>query len=263
MKPIEISQLSLTRVDPTNPLPLYYQVYQDLKTIILTDKISAGEMLPPEMVLCQQYGVGRQTVRQAIARLVNEGLLERFAGRGTFILPHQENKRFYLDRSFTQQMAEMGLIASSEVLDTFTGDINQTAPQPLREKIGQPCLYLSRLRFCSHPLEFNREPIGIQETIILTYRCPGIEKVDFNIYSLYQVLSEDYHLEIEKISHVVSATAASEMHAGLLQVKPGVPLLIVQTAAYLSDKEPIESTTSYYRADKYEFNVTHTLSECN
>lgn len=262
MKPIEITQLSITPVNPNNPLPLYYQVYQDLKTIILSEKISAGEMLPPEMVLCQQYGVGRQTVRQAIARLVNEGLLERFAGRGTFVLPHQENRRFYLDRSFTQQMAEMGLIASSEVLEIYTGVIDQAAPQALREKIGQSCLFLTRLRFCSHPLDFNREPIGIQKSIILTDRCPGIEMIDFNIHSLYQVLSDEYHLEIEKISHVVSALAASESQAGLLQVKPGTPLLLVKTIAYLSDKEPIESTTSYYRADKYEFSVTHTLSEC-
>ncbi len=263
MKPIEISQLAITPVNPNDPLPLYYQVYQDLKAIILSEKIKAGDMLPPEMVLCQQYGVGRQTIRQAIARLVNEGLLERFAGRGTFILPAQENRRFYLDRSFTQQMAEMGLIASSEVLEVFTGVIDHSAPRAFHDKIGQSCLVLTRLRFCSHPLEFNREPLGLQESIILTQRCPGIEKVDFNIHSLYQVLSENYHLEIEKISHVVSAIAANDSQADLLQVQPGTPLLIVQTVAYLSDKEPIESTTSYYRADKYEFSVTHTLSECN
>ena len=47
-------------------------------------------MLPPEMEICQAYDVGRQTVRQAMARLVDEDLVERFAGRGTFVQPRAD-----------------------------------------------------------------------------------------------------------------------------------------------------------------------------
>lgn len=253
----------ITPVDPNNPLPLYYQVYQDLKAFILSDKIQAGEMLPPEMELCELYGVGRQTLRHAIARLVNEGFLERFAGRGTFVLSRQQNKRFYLDRSFTQQMAEMGLVASSAVLEIFPGLVGRNAPQNLHDKIGEACLYLTRLRYAGQPSQLDREPIGIQYSLILTRNCPGIEKVDFNENSLYQVLSETYHLEIEKISHVVSASGADQYQAKLLQIEPATPLLVVLTTAYIPNGEPIESTVSHYRADKYEFSVTHTLSECD
>jgi len=253
---IETSKLSLNPVDPTSPLPLYYQIYQDLKGIILTGKLEPGDQLPPELELCKSYHVGRQTVREAILRLVNERLLERYAGRGTFVRARLDRAQFYLDRSFTQQMADMGLAAHSKVLEISTGLIDDHAPPSLQRKNGSPCLYLSRLRFG------DRQPVGVQISVVLMEQCPGLENFDFNTESLYAILSEAYHLQINMISHIVSAQAATILYADLLQTQPGVPVLVVRTTAFLQDGEPIESTTSYYRADKYEFSTTHTYNDC-
>jgi len=254
MKP---SELNYAPVDPSNPLPLYYQVYQDLKRIITSERFKSGDQLLPELELCQAYGVGRQTVRQAIARLVDENLLERYAGRGTFVRPQANPAKFYLDRSFTQQMAEMGMQARSKILRQSLGVIDETAPAVFKNRSGSPYLYLMRLRYG------NNQPIGVQTTMILLDHCPGLDSYDFNQASLYQILSTDYRLQIVEISHIVSAVAASNLYADLLQAVPGAPLLLVRTVAYLSNGEPIEATTSYYRADKYEFSTTHTLNECD
>jgi GntR family transcriptional regulator len=253
---MNIADLNLTPIDPNNPLPLYYQVYQDLKRMITSERFCTGDQMPPELELCQAYGVGRQTVRQAIARLVDENLVERFAGRGTFILPRNNPTKFYLDRSFTKQMAEMNMHAHSKVLRQSLGVIDETAPGVFRKSLGSQYLWVMRLRFG------DNQPIGVQTTIILLNHCPGIEKFDFNQASLYQILSTEYHLEIVEISHIVSAIAASNIYADLLQTAPGEPLLLVRSVAYLSNGEPVEATTSHYRADRYEFSTTHTLTEC-
>jgi len=252
---MNISELKFTPADLSHPLPLYYQVYQDLKSIVVSGRLNPGDQLPPELELCKAYHVGRQTVRQAIARLVDDHLLERFSGRGTFIRARVDPARFYLDRSFTQQMAEMGIQAHSKVLRQSLGVIDESAPAVFRSSLGSPCLYLMRLRFG------NQQPVGVQTSLILLDRCPGLDTFDFNQASLYQVLSTHYRLTIVQISHSVSAVAASSLHADLLQTVPGSPLLLVRTAAYLAEREPIEATTSYYRADKYEFSTTHTLTE--
>lgn len=254
---MDTSELNYTSVDPSNPLPLYYQIYQDLKRIITSERFKSGEQLPPELALCQAYGVGRQTVRQAIARLVNENLLERFAGRGTFIRAQVNPAKFYLDRSFTKQMAEMGMHAHSQVLRQSLGVIDETAPAVFHNRLGSPYLYLMRLRYG------DQQPVGVQTTIILLDHCPSLDSYDFNQASLYQILSTDYQLPIIEISHIVSAVAASNFNAELLHTTPGEPLLMVYTVAYLSNGEPIEATTSYYRADKYEFSTTHMLAECD
>jgi GntR family transcriptional regulator len=137
------------------------------------------------------------------------------------------------------------------------GVIDATAPTVFHNWLGSPYLYLMRLRYG------DQQPVGVQTTTILLDHCPGLESYDFTQASLYEILSTDYRLPIVEISHIVSAVAASNLYADLLQTAPGEPLLMVRTVAYLSNNEPIEATTSYYRADLYEFGTTHTLTECD
>jgi GntR family transcriptional regulator len=258
---ISLDHLKITPADTGAPMPLYHQVSSDLRTaiqaLIHSGRFSTGDMLPPEVELAKAYGVGRQTIREAIARLVDENLLERFAGRGTFIRSHPNRTRFYLNRSFTQQMAELGLTAHSEVLRVYSGSVDENSPRALRGKHGSPCLHLTRLRMG------DDEPVGVQYTIILTERCPGMERFDFNQESLYNVLAREYQLMIVEINHEVNAVTATEFFAGLLATAPGAPLLLVKTVAYLEGGEPIETTTSYYRADKYEFSIVHAYHDCD
>jgi GntR family transcriptional regulator len=121
--------------------------------------------------------------------------------------------------------------------------------------MGAPYLFLVRLRLG------DNEPIGLQSALIITERCPGLEKYDFSQLSLYRILANDYKLRIAQISHTVSAVVADEFQAGLLRVAQSAPLLLVNTTAFLANQEVIEHTTSYYRADKYEFSTIHTYPQ--
>jgi GntR family transcriptional regulator len=248
------SGLNIHPADPHNPLPLYYQVYADLKRLIRSGVLRPGDLIPPELTLCDLYNVGRQTIRSAILRLVDEGWLERHRGIGTYVLaPSNNAQRFFLDRSFSQQVEEMGKRPHSIVLKQSSGIIDETAPEPLQSQRGAPCLYLNRLRLG------DDEPLGIQYATIITEHCPGLETFDFNTQSLYAILSREYHLIIARITHTFSAASASPHQAELLQTMPGTPLLLVKTTAFLENGEPIEHTLSYYRSDRFEFTVVHTL----
>jgi GntR family transcriptional regulator len=250
-----IGALPITAPDTTSGIPLYRQVEDDLRRLISEGVLPPGGTLPPELELSHTYGVGRQTVRMALSRLAADDLIARFAGRGTFVrVPSDDRRKFYLDCSFTRQMAELGLQAHSKVLEIGSGTISPISPEPLHERLGAPFLRLVRLRLG------DSEPIGIQSTVIVTEQCPGIERVDFNQHSLYGVLSEKYRLPIGEINHSVSATVADSLQAALLQVAAGAPLLIVNTTARLEDGSVIEQTTSFYRADKYEYSTKHTFS---
>lgn len=247
--------LPITPPDAASRVPLYRQIEDDLRRMIGDGVLPPGAALPAEFVLSERYGVGRQTIRLALSRLAANDLIVRYAGRGTFVKsPIEDRRKFYLDRSFTRQMAELGMRAHSKVLEIGSGIVSPISPEPLHERLGAPFLRLVRLRFG------DSEPVGIQSTVIITERCPGIDSTDFNTHSLYDVLAGRYRLPIAEITHSISATAADRLQAALLQVASGAPLLIVNTTARLEDRSIIEQTTSYYRADKYEYSTRHTYS---
>ncbi len=252
MRQLFIQDLPISPADPDSPIPLYYQVEADLRELLKNTE--SGDMLPPETELAEAYGVGRHTIRVALGRLVADNLISRRAGHGTVIKPVPDRRQFYLDRSFTRQMAEMGLKAHSTVLKHMTGQIQSNAPKPLQGKLGAPFFALHRLRFG------NGEPIGLQYSTIITELCHGLEKHDFAENSLYAILSSHFQLEIVQITHTIAAVMADKKQADLLQVREGDALLVVKTSAYVANNELIEYTISYYRADKYEYNITHTYA---
>lgn len=238
-----------TELDAHNPIPLYHQVYSFLNQLILEGIIKAGTPFPPEIDLAEALNVSRQTVRQAMAQLVREGKIERFSGKGTFVTHQSLRNQFFLDRSFSQQMADLGMSTYAKVLELSNGKIDQSCSKYLQSKIGAPCLKLTRLRFG------NGEPISLQYALIITEKCPDLHKYDFSSHSLFHLLTQVYQLEISEIFHTVNAILATDQQAELLKIKAGDPLLIEESVTYLSDGSPIETTASYFRADRYEYSM--------
>jgi len=250
---MQAEDLDITPVSAESPVPLYHQVESDLRRLIESGALSPGTTVPPETLLSETYDVSRHTVRKAMARLVDDDLVKRRAGRGTFVAPQAEQARFYLDRSFTRQMADMGRAASSRVLAAETGTIGETAPEGLHSKRGAPCLRLSRVRLG------DEEPIGIQHHTVVTEACPDLARHDFSSASLYATLAHEYGLRIGELEHTIGAAVADDRQAEHLDIAPGAPLLVVHTAAALVSGPVIEHTTSYYRADRYVYRTNHTL----
>jgi GntR family transcriptional regulator len=239
------------RVDQHDPVPLYHQIYLQIRKLIVQGTLTEGDSLPYEKELIDHYGVGRHTVRKALEKLSAEGLIESFPGRGTFIRKPPTQQNFYIDRSFTQQMADLGLEVRSIVVEQKESRITEDSPQSLHNKLGSPCLQLNRVR-CGGELA-----LGFQKATILLDRCPGLEEHDFNTESLYCVISTDFHLEIGDIHHQIGAGLADREQAETLGVEEGTPILLESSTTYLVDGEPIESTLSYYRADEYRYNMRY------
>jgi GntR family transcriptional regulator len=184
-----------------------------------------------------------------MSKLVEEGLIERFSGRGTFVCEKKIRNDFFLDRSFSQEMADLGKKTSSRVLNISNEVIDERAPRCFQNKLGASCLHLTRLRYG------DGISIGLQEAIILTEHLPDLDKHDFTEESLFRVITEVYGLEISEIYHVVNAIISSEAIAKLLEIRTGDPLLLEKSVTFLANGEPIEATTSFFRADQYEYSV--------
>jgi GntR family transcriptional regulator len=251
---VDISGLGFTPLDSESPVPLYHQIENDLRRLIGSGKLPPNATLPPEKDLCQAYGVSRHTMRKALGRLVADDLISRRAGRGTRIKAQADRMEFYLDRSFTRQMADMGRTAHSRVLKLARDVVDGAYPSAFYDNLGSECLRLVRLRFG------DDEPIALQSSIVRMDLCPGLDEYDFNRESLYDVLAREYQLIITEIQHTISAVVADDFQAELLRVEHNAPLLLVKTRALLDDERVIESSITYYRADSYEYRTTDVYS---
>jgi len=94
----------MRRVDPKGKLPLYQQVYEILRTAILTGEWKVREPIPPEPVLMKELQVSRTTLRQAVDLLCREGFLEKKQGKGTFVRVPSLEENIHRIISFTEDM---------------------------------------------------------------------------------------------------------------------------------------------------------------
>ena len=233
-------------IDKQSPIPLYYQIMSQLR-----EKISAGEYpvdsaLPPERELVETYQVSRMTIRQAIAELVNEGILVRRKGIGTFVARPKLEQPLNSLTSFTEDMAQRGMKAGSRIIS-----FRETVPDPpLRRTLGlsaqEKVFECVRLRLA------DEEPMALETTTLPASVCPGLRREDLENQSLYQLLAERWGVELEYATQSVEPLLAPPYEASLLHVAPGAPLLLMHRITSDHHDRVFEHVKSLYRGDRYK-----------
>lgn len=105
------------KLNRDSPFPLYYQLMEIIRSYIEKMGLEPGDKLPSERELVQHFGISRMTMRQAINELVNEGLLVRSRGLGTFLKPQKVVRGLSTLTSFTGDTHRRGFAASSKILE--------------------------------------------------------------------------------------------------------------------------------------------------
>ena len=95
-------------VNKDNPLPLYYQIKEDIKEKIRGKEYKVGEKIPSEASLMEQYHASRMTVRNAVACLVNEGFVTKSQGLGTYIKRPKATQQFNRITSWAETLRAVG-----------------------------------------------------------------------------------------------------------------------------------------------------------
>jgi GntR family transcriptional regulator len=105
----------MDRINRNSKLPLYHQLYEILRSNITRGEWQPGDMIPPESELIDRYQVSRTTVRQVLDMLVNEGLIYRQRGRGTFVAHPTVEQALVRIISFTEDMRQRGFKPGEEL----------------------------------------------------------------------------------------------------------------------------------------------------
>ncbi|HEX6509765.1 MAG TPA: GntR family transcriptional regulator [Chloroflexota bacterium] len=242
------SDLVPRKVSRSNRIPLYHQVETDMRSRIERGGWTAGQQIPTEAQLCEQYGASRITIRQAITNLVREGLLVREPGRGTFVRQPAVTAGARGLTSFTQEMLGLGLRASARILDIQVESPSVEIADKLRLQAGEQVIAIRRLRLG------NETPIGIQTAYLPAGRFPGLEDVELETRSLYEVLGEQYGVIPTEADETFWVAPTGKENAELLQVKPGACCFRVERITH-DDTGPFEVVTSIMRGDRYRIHL--------
>ena len=226
-------------------VPAYIRIHDAIKKEIDEGVWEIGQRLPSERDLADDYEVRRMTLRQAITLLVEEGILERRVGSGTYVASHRVQEKMRGTTSFTEIVRSQGKTPSSQLISYQRKTANETEIQQLQLKATDTVVRMERVRFADNvPLVF--EVASIPEKLIQSFNQEDITE------HFFQTLTDNGY-EIGKSEQTIYAKNASERVANYLKVPKNHAVLALTQVSYFTDGRPFEYVHSQYVGDRFEF----------
>lgn len=232
----------LNPLDRSNPTPLYQQLRRSMRDAIEQDRLGPDEALPAERDIALDLGVSRITVRKAIEGLVEEGLLDRRHGAGTFVASRIQKNMATLS-SFSEDMATRGWQGRSEWLSKQEGQVTPAEALAMGLPPGMAVYQFDRIRYAGNT------PLAIEHATVPASCLPSIDSVDASLYAALELTNNRPTKALQRLQ----AIAFDKDQAALLGINPGDPGLFIERRGFLDDGRAVEVTRSYYRGDAYDF----------
>lgn len=246
----------MRKVSKINPLPLYYQIKEIIQEMIENEEIKPGNMIPAERELCLIQGVSRMTVNKAIMDLVNEGILYREQGKGTFVAIPKVKRQLSKLKGFTEEMAERGVKSGTSIISfrvkiatKLLKDLLKIESNDDDDDCDGKVIEIKRLRLS------DDEPIALETVWIPMYRFKDLTVEMIEGKSLYSIFRENYGINPVRAKQTIEPIMLNEYEAQLLNQKQNSLALIFKRSTYLEDGYPIEYTNAIYRSDKYKYEI--------
>ncbi len=239
---------NLGPIDKNSPIPFYFQITDILLKRIKEGKFKPHQQIPTEEELTAIFQVSRMTVRQAISKMVSEGILYRKRGHGTFVGEPRLERKVARLTSATVDMEEAGLKPGAVLLERKVIRPSEEERSILNLGEEDHVLEVVRLRLA------NEQPIAIGRAVIPTRSYPELVKANLEgVVSLTQFMEEHCGCKIAYAHQKIRAVNATSEQSRLLKIKKGTALLHLNRVFYTNDHQPIGVFESFYRGDRYVF----------
>jgi GntR family transcriptional regulator len=237
----------IPQLNHDSKVPLHQQAEEELRKLIQHDDYSNGALFPKETDLAQRWGISRNTLRQAINKLVQENLLERKKRTGTRVSKHKITTNLGNWISFSHEMEEKGLIFKNLFIKAEQKKANNEVAGFLQIEPGTSVVCLQRTRSA------DKNPMVYFES----HFHPRIGlSVNENFETpLYELLDHDHNIVPVYSREEIKAIAATDKIAGLLKIKNGDPVLERKRVVLDAGRKPIEFNTCYYRSDWFTYSI--------
>lgn len=235
--------------------PQYVLVAQRLIEDVTSGRYPVGSLLPTEFDLCTQFGVSRHTVREAIRRLLDRGLVTRQRGIGTTVKANRVETRYV---QTTAKIADLPRYVEDTLLVTTQAEeviADEVLAELLKCPPGQRWMKVTGFRHVNK----GKLPMALTD-IYINAAYGGIRKLIGTMkVPVYTLIERQYSLTIVEVQQEISATIIGHADAIRLSVKPDSAGLVV-TRRYLSDNDrTIEVAVNLHPADRFSYSMSMRL----
>jgi GntR family transcriptional regulator len=244
------SELPDVAIDRTSPVPFYFQLAALLEQEIASGRWEPKMRLPSEPGLCEHYGVSRTTVRQALARLEQEGLITRDKGRGTFVA--SSKPRSWLIQTtegfFHDEFVRTGHRVTSRILHAGL----KTLPNWACDALGLPLTTEGAV------VERLRSVDGLVALYVVNCLPSAFAEVVLELgadESLYQQLALNGGVRVVGGRRTVEAVIAGESLAELLEVAPEHALSYIESVSWDDSGRAIDCYRAWLRTDRIRIDL--------
>lgn len=227
-------------------VPRYYEIEQSLRVRIA--RLHTDAPLPSDAQLCEEFGVSRMTARNAVQRLVQEGLAYRIPGRGTFVADAQSHRHASKLVGFSDEMRRLGRVPSSRLLARGRRVADDAEARRLSLPEGGEVVELRRVRLA------DGTPIAVETAILPARAAAAVLEADLERGSLHAALVASGLVPSKGRGTIESEPATAE-DARVLQVRKGAPLLVERRLIADQAGRPLELTESRYAHGRYAIDV--------
>lgn len=231
------------KVDKTSRgIAFHVQLADIMREKIYSREWGKESRIPSEHELMARYGLARGTVRRAIKLLVDEGLLVRERGRGTFVagggVEHIVGSRPF---SFAEALEREGLDFTTQVVDEWV------TPAPTDVALALGLAPFADVMFLRRVRSVHGEPLMCLESWLSLAECPGLDEVDYTVEPLFDAVERCSGRRIKYSKMRYSARVAGREHGRLLDCDEGAAVLLLEQTISLEDRRPIEWGSTWFR----------------
>jgi GntR family transcriptional regulator len=232
-----------------NETPMYLQFAEKFRQMILNGEYKVGDIFPPEVEMAKKYGVARITIRNAINELVQDNLLTRRSGKGTFVQEPKIERQLVHVAGFTEHMQSRGIKAGALSVEVNRIKADAKLAASLHIAVGSEVIEFIRIRLT------NEVPVAIERSYLPRDLCPGIEEENLENNSLYMLLETKYALRPYHSSKTIELTRATHKEAKMLNVSKGASLFLMVATVFTEDNRVMEFAKILFIGERFRFQV--------
>lgn len=234
-------------------MPLYSQLAELLQRKLDANEYPPGSRMPTENELAEEHGVSVITVRGALKVLIENGRVERFAGKGTFVLQKDPVRAAWGFGS----IAEIDMTSEQSEMETLdTGSI--TAPRWVLQAFGETTAvqlpWMRNVRSVDGE-RFMVSDIYHRREFAVLVRGARFRKLVQERKLVVMALCELTGVALGEVRQSMSATVATSSIADALRIEVGQVLLVVERLFLGTDGRMLQVGQTHYRVDHYRYEL--------
>jgi GntR family transcriptional regulator len=231
------------------PIPHYHRISELLREPIESGAMKPGDRIPSEEELCQQFAVSRTTVRQALQRLEQDGLIERHAGRGSFVAQAEASAARFKMTCLLGDLISLGLPAVATLEERATVVPPAAVAESMALEPGETVLTFLKL------VSVDERVFAVRRTYLPQWMSDHLSDDDLRSERLLAVLTGKCGVDCIEAEQLVEAVVADSEVSGYLGLEVGSPVLSVTRSTVDSRRACIEHSINLYRSDRTRFYI--------